>query len=74
MGLFRSQIVSNVSAVQRQGTYCVRFEVFKAVTMKNGVFLDVTPSVSCKNRRCEACVTSQKTLFFISNIFCTPGP
>jgi hypothetical protein len=29
----------------------VRFEVFTAVTMKNGVFLDVTPSGSCKNRR-----------------------
>jgi hypothetical protein len=29
----------------------VRFEVFKAVTMKNGVFWDVTPCGSCKNRR-----------------------
>jgi hypothetical protein len=29
----------------------VRFEVFTAVTMKNGVFWDVTPSGSCKNRR-----------------------
>jgi hypothetical protein len=29
----------------------VRFEVFGAVTMKNGVFLDVTPCDSCKNRR-----------------------
>jgi hypothetical protein len=29
----------------------VRFEVFTAVTMKNGVFLDVTPCGSCKNRR-----------------------
>jgi hypothetical protein len=29
----------------------VRFEVFTAVTMKNGVFLDVTPCSSCKNRR-----------------------
>jgi hypothetical protein len=27
----------------------VRFEVFTAVTMKNGVFLDVTPCGSCKN-------------------------
>jgi hypothetical protein len=32
-----------------QITY-VRLEVFKAVTMKNGVFWDVTPSGSCKNR------------------------
>jgi hypothetical protein len=28
-----------------------RFEVFTAVTMKNGVFWDVTPCGSCKNRR-----------------------
>jgi hypothetical protein len=27
----------------------VRFEVFTAVTMKNGVFLDVSPCGSCKN-------------------------
>jgi hypothetical protein len=30
----------------------VRFEVFTAVTMKNGVFWDVTLCGSCKNRRC----------------------
>jgi hypothetical protein len=30
---------------------CVRFAVFTAVTMKNGVFWDVTPRGSCKNRR-----------------------
>jgi hypothetical protein len=29
----------------------VRFEVFTAVTMKNGVFWDVTPCGSCKKRR-----------------------
>jgi hypothetical protein len=29
----------------------VRFEVFTAVTVKNGVFLDVTSCGSCKNRR-----------------------
>jgi hypothetical protein len=29
----------------------VGFEVFTAVTMKNGVFWDVTPCGSCKNRR-----------------------
>jgi hypothetical protein len=28
----------------------VRFEVFTAVTMKNGVFWDATPCGSCKNR------------------------
>jgi hypothetical protein len=30
---------------------CVRLEVFTAVTMKNGVFWDVMPCGSCKNRR-----------------------
>jgi hypothetical protein len=29
----------------------VRFEFFTAVTVKNGVFWDVTPFGSCKNRR-----------------------
>jgi hypothetical protein len=29
----------------------LRFEVFTAVTMKNGVLWDVTPCGSCKNRR-----------------------
>jgi hypothetical protein len=29
----------------------VRFEVFTAVTMKNGVFWDIKPCGSCKNRR-----------------------
>jgi hypothetical protein len=29
----------------------VRFEAFTAVTMKNGVFWDVMPCGSCKNRR-----------------------
>jgi hypothetical protein len=27
----------------------VRFEIFMVVTMKNGVFWDVTPCGSCKN-------------------------
>jgi hypothetical protein len=31
--------------------YIIRFEVFRAVTMKNAVFLDVTPCRSCVNRR-----------------------
>jgi hypothetical protein len=30
--------------------YNVRFEVFTAVTMKNGVFWDAMPYGSCKNR------------------------
>jgi hypothetical protein len=32
-------------------TICVRFEVFTAVTMKNGVFWDGIPCGSCKNWR-----------------------
>jgi hypothetical protein len=36
--------------------HIVRFDVFKAVTMKNGVFWDVTPCGSCKNRRFGAYV------------------
>jgi hypothetical protein len=31
--------------------FCVRLEVFTAVAMKNGIFWDVTPCGSCKNRR-----------------------
>jgi hypothetical protein len=31
--------------------HCIRFEVFTAVTMKNGVFWVATPCGSCKNRR-----------------------
>jgi hypothetical protein len=30
---------------------CVRFEVFTAVTMENGIFWDVTPCDFSKNRR-----------------------
>jgi hypothetical protein len=36
--------------IQYEGDiFLVRFEVFTAVTMKNGVFWDVTPCGSCKN-------------------------
>jgi hypothetical protein len=37
-------------ARQQQTVPIVRFEVFTAVTMKKGVFWDVTPCGSCKNR------------------------
>jgi hypothetical protein len=37
--------------LQRNENWVVRLEVFTAVTMKNGVFWDVTPWGSCKNRR-----------------------
>jgi hypothetical protein len=35
----------------RRNCALVRYEVFTAVTMKNGVFWDVMPCGSCKNRR-----------------------
>jgi hypothetical protein len=35
---------------QTMTEHYVRFEVFMAVTMKNGVFWDVTPCGSYKNR------------------------
>jgi hypothetical protein len=35
----------------RRGAIYVRFQGVTAVTMKNGVFWDVTPCGSCKNRR-----------------------
>jgi hypothetical protein len=41
--------VSEIVIIFRYKTN-VRFEVFTAVTMKNGVFVDVTPCGSCKNR------------------------
>jgi hypothetical protein len=34
----------------RTSVAVVRFEVFKAVNMKNDFFWDVTPCGSCKNR------------------------
>jgi hypothetical protein len=37
--------------IPEDGILHVRFEVFTAVTMKNGVFWVVTPCGSCKNRR-----------------------
>jgi hypothetical protein len=42
--------IGGLNIVARQQTND-RFEVFTAVTMKNGVFWDVTPCGSCKNRR-----------------------
>jgi serine/threonine protein kinase len=38
-----------ISSIQLR--FLVRFEAFMAVTMKNGVFWDVTPCGSCNNRR-----------------------
>jgi hypothetical protein len=41
------------SFARRESYVCVRFKVFTAVTMKNGVFWDVTLCGSCTNRRFE---------------------
>jgi hypothetical protein len=54
MGVFAAANKKAKNKVRRIPTdeevnHCVRFEVFTAVTMKNGVFWDVTPCGSCKN-------------------------
>jgi hypothetical protein len=41
----------STSSIFKHGRYFVRFEVFKAVTMKNAVFWDVAPCRYCVNRR-----------------------
>jgi hypothetical protein len=40
-----------VSPVRYELVFYIRFEVFTAVTMKIGVFGDVTPCGCCNNRR-----------------------
>jgi hypothetical protein len=40
-----------VSPVKYELGFYIRFEVFTAVTMKDGVFWDVMPCGSFKNRR-----------------------
>jgi hypothetical protein len=44
-------IIRNTTGEQEIKERNVRSEAFTAVTMKNGVFWDVTPCGSCKNRR-----------------------
>jgi hypothetical protein len=46
-----NQSNTRYEAVGSKVTAFVRFEIFTAVTMKNGVFWDVMPCGSCKNRR-----------------------
>jgi hypothetical protein len=46
----------------------VRFEVFTAVTMKNGVFWVVTPCGSCKNR---LGISSQRTSVASCSLCCS---
>jgi hypothetical protein len=43
-------LLSSPGDGRRSGFIYVRFEVFTAVTMKNGVFWDVPSCGSCKNR------------------------
>jgi hypothetical protein len=47
----QNEKVNVVTLVLSDRLQHVRFEVFTAVTMKNGVFWDVMPCDSCKNRR-----------------------
>jgi hypothetical protein len=61
--VFENRVLRRIFGPKRDQLTGVRFEVFMAVTMKNGVFCDVTPCGSCKNRRFHG-VTSQKTPFF----------
>jgi hypothetical protein len=44
-------VTSVTGAVTTIFVFLVRFEVFTAVTMKNGVFWDAGTCGSCKNRR-----------------------
>jgi hypothetical protein len=41
--------------LKNKQTVSVRFEVFKVVTMKNGIFWDVALCGSCKNRHVSLC-------------------
>jgi hypothetical protein len=49
-GLFKFRIEVSDKGLLPNIIHTVRFEVFTAVTMKNGVFWDDTPCGSCKNR------------------------
>jgi hypothetical protein len=44
-------MINDMTRHNKQKRNYVRFEVFTAVTMKNGVFWVVMPCGSCKNRR-----------------------
>jgi hypothetical protein len=51
LSLYQSNFAVRFCLCPKNLNIVVRFEVFTAVTMKNGVFWDVTPCGSCKNRR-----------------------
>jgi hypothetical protein len=46
----RQGLRASLNSVEKRKVL-VRFEVFTTMTMKNGVFWEVTPCGSCKNRR-----------------------
>jgi hypothetical protein len=50
--------------------YHVRFEVFAAVTMKNGILWDVTPYDSCKKRSVRRLLVTAK--LFLVRQFLSP--
>jgi hypothetical protein len=50
LGVLPSTLILFLISVGENDSIVVRFEVFTAVTMKNGVFWDVMPCGSCKNR------------------------
>jgi hypothetical protein len=47
----KMEVYNSEKPVDAHQSRCLRFEVFTAVTMKNGVFWVVTQCGSCKNRR-----------------------
>jgi hypothetical protein len=50
--------------------YCVRFEVFEAVTMKNGVFWDVTPVILVRTEVSEELSASRRASVASYSYFC----
>jgi hypothetical protein len=49
-GAYRVELILLTTTLRNYVNIHVRFEVFTAMIMKNGVFWDVTPCGSCKNR------------------------
>jgi hypothetical protein len=47
----RRKAHQNNNNIREDISFLARFEVYTAVTVKNGVLWDVTPCGSCKNRR-----------------------
>jgi hypothetical protein len=63
---------SNYRPISLLSTFSkVRFDVFTAVTMKNGVCWVVTPCGSCKNRRFGLGISSQHTSVASCSLCCS---